>query len=221
MNNDFEGVWIPKEIILNNRLSFNEKFLLSIIKNLDNWKWCFASNTYFSEMMWIHVRNVQVELRKLKEKGLVKQLSFDWRIRKLRYDENVMADMTKSSPLPWWKRHIYNKAYNKEDNKTIYSSLVKEEAYILSKYFKCSTKKILSLFEYKKTIPRIVELIKEIESIISNHEVDDDFNISITNINRVDILIKEWLWDSFKKLQLYNSWESFWYVFGNRERVII
>ena len=44
---DFKGVWIPKEIWLNNNLTLTEKLLLVEIDSLDNEFGCTANNAYF------------------------------------------------------------------------------------------------------------------------------------------------------------------------------
>jgi uncharacterized phage protein (TIGR02220 family) len=46
---DFKGVWIPKEIWLDNNLTWIEKLLLTEIESLDNEEGCFASNNYFGK----------------------------------------------------------------------------------------------------------------------------------------------------------------------------
>jgi len=49
MNRDFKGVWIPKEIWLDEKLTWMEKLFLTEINSLDNENGCFASNKYFAE----------------------------------------------------------------------------------------------------------------------------------------------------------------------------
>jgi hypothetical protein len=46
---DFKGIWIPKEIWLDDNLTIMEKVFLVEIDSLDNESGCFASNKYFSE----------------------------------------------------------------------------------------------------------------------------------------------------------------------------
>lgn len=48
-NKKFKGVWIPKEIWLDNNLTLMEKHFLSEIKSLDKHNECFASNKYFAD----------------------------------------------------------------------------------------------------------------------------------------------------------------------------
>jgi hypothetical protein len=46
---DFKGVWIKKEIWLDNNITWMEKLFLVEIDSLDNDNGCFASNNHFSE----------------------------------------------------------------------------------------------------------------------------------------------------------------------------
>ena len=54
----FKGIWIPKEIWLNNELTLQEKVILVEIDSLDNDDGCFASNKYFSEFFGISAGRV-------------------------------------------------------------------------------------------------------------------------------------------------------------------
>lgn len=48
-NRNFKGVWIPKIIWINKKLSWMEKLFLVEIDSLDNKEGCYASNNYFAE----------------------------------------------------------------------------------------------------------------------------------------------------------------------------
>ena len=48
MDRDFKGIWIRKEIWLDEKLTWMEKLFLTEIDSLDNAKECFASNAYFA-----------------------------------------------------------------------------------------------------------------------------------------------------------------------------
>ena len=49
MDRDFKGVWICKEIWLDNKLTWMEKLFITEINSLDNENGCYASNSYFAE----------------------------------------------------------------------------------------------------------------------------------------------------------------------------
>lgn len=80
----FKGIWIPKEIWLNNELSLFEKVLLVEIDSLDNNEWCYASNEYFSKFFWKSERQIRNYLSQLKEKWWIKEVWFNWRKRILK-----------------------------------------------------------------------------------------------------------------------------------------
>lgn len=72
LNRDFKGIWIPKEIWLNQDLSVMEKLFLVEIDSLDNSKGCFASNKHFSEFFNISKGRCTQIIKGLEEKGIVK-----------------------------------------------------------------------------------------------------------------------------------------------------
>ena len=50
MERDFKGIWIPKEIWLDDRLNALEKMILMEIDSLDtDEKGCYATNDYIAE----------------------------------------------------------------------------------------------------------------------------------------------------------------------------
>lgn len=81
----FKGIWIPREIWLDRRLTYFEKCLLSEIHSLDDpEKGCYASNQYFMSFFNEKERKIQDGLAKLKQFGYVIQEKFDGRVRTLR-----------------------------------------------------------------------------------------------------------------------------------------
>ncbi|MFQ7545099.1 MAG: helix-turn-helix domain-containing protein [Turicibacter sp.] len=69
MNRDFKGIWIPREIWLNEDLSITEKVLLVEIDSLDNESGCFASNEYFAKFLKISKDRVSRLISGLCKKG--------------------------------------------------------------------------------------------------------------------------------------------------------
>jgi hypothetical protein len=125
-NRDFKGVWIPKEIWLNTDLSIIEKVLLVEIDSLDNSdRGCFASNEYLASFVQLSEGRVANIIVDLKKRGFIIQLFFDGRNRGLRtqisessFNENVKADLTKTTKQPTRKRE-HNNTENKTSNNTI------------------------------------------------------------------------------------------------------
>src|SRR5699024_2802367 len=71
INRDFKGVWIPKEIWLNEDLTIMEKLFLVEIDSLDNDKGCFASNAHFAEFFDITKGRCTQIIKSLERKGLI------------------------------------------------------------------------------------------------------------------------------------------------------
>ena len=82
---DFKGVWIPKEVWLDERLSMLDKGILAEIDSLDNGEdGCFASNEYIAKFCQCSERKVTDSVSRLINLGYVKLATFDGRKRYLR-----------------------------------------------------------------------------------------------------------------------------------------
>jgi hypothetical protein len=71
MERDFKGVWIPKEIWLDENLTWMEKLLLVEIDSLDKEKGCFASNAYFGKFFQLSGSRISEIIKGLVEKGYI------------------------------------------------------------------------------------------------------------------------------------------------------
>lgn len=65
MNDNFKGIWIPKEVLCNKNLGQTEKFLISSIFTLDSGKGCYATNGYFAKLLGISKDRVSKVINKL------------------------------------------------------------------------------------------------------------------------------------------------------------
>ena len=65
---DFKGLWIPAEIVLDDELSLQEKWLIANIFNL---KKCFATNSYFAKLLGVSNRRVKQIISKLVTDGKI------------------------------------------------------------------------------------------------------------------------------------------------------
>lgn len=82
---DFKGVWIPKDIWLDDRLSAVEKVLLIEIDSLSGGELgCIKTNESLAEFCQCSVRTITQAISHLKELGLVYVESFNGRQRVLR-----------------------------------------------------------------------------------------------------------------------------------------
>ena len=71
MERDFKGVWIPKEIWLNEELTLMEKCFLTEIDSLDREQGCFASNQYFADFFHLKITRTSQIINSLIKKGYV------------------------------------------------------------------------------------------------------------------------------------------------------
>lgn len=69
MERSFKGVWIPKEIWLDESLGWSEKLLLVEISSLDNEEGCWATNEYFAEFFNLSKDRISKLISSLKNKG--------------------------------------------------------------------------------------------------------------------------------------------------------
>lgn len=84
MNRDFKGVWIPKAIWLDERLSMLDKGILTEIDSLDcGEEGCWASNAHLADFCQCSESKVSKSISHLIQLGYVRVESFDGRVRKL------------------------------------------------------------------------------------------------------------------------------------------
>ena len=85
MERDFKGVWIPKAVWLDDRLSALEKVILTEIDSLDQGeRGCYASNKHIAEFCQCSETKVSKAISKLTECGYVYVQKFDGRQRELK-----------------------------------------------------------------------------------------------------------------------------------------
>lgn len=81
---DFKGIWVSKEIWLDERLNALDKIILMEIDSLDcSENGCFASNKYLSDFCQCSESKVSKTISKLISLGYIEQKSFDGRQRVL------------------------------------------------------------------------------------------------------------------------------------------
>lgn len=127
MERDFKGVWIPKEIYLDTRLSALDKIILTEIHSLDGGEGCYASNKYLAEFCQCSEAKVTKSVSMLIELGYLYVEKFDGRRRFLK------ACLVKSTRQTRKKyeadsenlRHI--NIYNNIDNNTSITNVIEEQ----------------------------------------------------------------------------------------------
>lgn len=82
---DFKGVWIPKSIWLDSRLTALDKVILTEIDSLDQGeRGCYASNKHIADFCQCSERKVSESISQLLRFGYVRVQNFDGRQRELR-----------------------------------------------------------------------------------------------------------------------------------------
>ena len=107
----FTGVWIPKEVVFDERLSFLEMMLYSVIHSLEGDEGCFASNAYLAKMCRRSEVQIGAAVSKLKKYGYVYQAKFDGRKRWLKVGrpaENHGSDSLKTRRQTHEKQGVDN-----------------------------------------------------------------------------------------------------------------
>lgn len=86
MPRDFKGIWIPREIWLNDDLLPNEKILWAEIHSLFDREHggCHATNEYLAKFLRLKPLYVSQMISKLKKRGLIQDVHFDGRKRIIR-----------------------------------------------------------------------------------------------------------------------------------------
>lgn len=85
MDRDFKGVWIPRAIWLDERLTALDKIIFTEIDSLDiGDEGCYATNEHFAEFCQCTERKVTQTISKLKSLGLIEQTGCNGRVRILK-----------------------------------------------------------------------------------------------------------------------------------------
>lgn len=93
LKRDFKGVWIPKEVWLDERLGALDKIILVEIDSLDNGdeRGCYATNKYIAEFCQCSERKVTDSISLLIKLGYLELGKFDGRVRELRSNLAIFA----------------------------------------------------------------------------------------------------------------------------------
>lgn len=118
MERDFKGIWIPKEIWLDERLNALDKVILCEINSLDGDEGCFASNQYLAEFCQCSEAKVSKSVALLIELGYVRVEKFDGRKRFLKtcLVKNTRLVENTNQPSKIYKADSENLRHNNIDN---------------------------------------------------------------------------------------------------------
>ncbi len=93
VNRDFKGVWIPKEIWLDKKLSILEKVLLAEVHSLESpEEGCWASNEYLAKFTGSGLRTVVRALQNLKACGYLVEAGWKNQCRVWRTSAKMALD---------------------------------------------------------------------------------------------------------------------------------
>lgn len=99
MHREFKGIWIPKEIWLNEKLSLREKCLLVEIDSLSNGKkGCFATNEYLGNFLGISSGSLANLLTDMRKRNLINTVTDALGTRYLSVTNAAKAPSQKSEP---------------------------------------------------------------------------------------------------------------------------
>ena len=119
MERDFKGIWVPKEIYINDQLNWTEKILFIEIDSLDNNKGCFASNAYFADFIGVSETRISKSISHLKELNLIYQDAFNGRERTLHSNLKMVKQTCRkvqgSHDVKFKHSSIVNKGMDKLD----------------------------------------------------------------------------------------------------------
>lgn len=129
---NLKGIWIPIEILTDNKLSDKEKIIYTIIIYLGKEKrYCYLMNKSISELLNISITQVSKLVNSLKDKGYInieiiyKENSREVEMRKIIPIEEKLNTLFNKSLIPSPTKLQYptrekfkdNKKYNKNNNK--------------------------------------------------------------------------------------------------------
>lgn len=69
--NEFKGIWLPENLLLDENLTLQEKVILADIVSLNKKGVCFASNEHFARHIHLSTSRVSSVISSLKKKGYV------------------------------------------------------------------------------------------------------------------------------------------------------
>lgn len=90
---DFKGVWIPKSLWLNRKLTPLQKMLVAEIDSLSGKDGCNSSNAYLAKFFSVTEGRMAHMVSELRAQGVIEDVSFNGRERRIR----IKADLSESN----------------------------------------------------------------------------------------------------------------------------
>lgn len=190
---DFKGVWIPREIWLDDRLNALDKVILTEIDSLDSSeKGCWASNKYIAEFCQCSESKVSQTITKLTKLGYLRVVSFDGRQREIKSNiamgiKNYEADSQKQKGSLLKFNRQNNKNYEADSQKIKESNIDSnidnnKEINIINPSTTCKD------YMYADAYPQADQPKKVTRPKINYQEIADMYNTICASLPRVTAL---------------------------------
>lgn len=204
---DFKGVWIPKEVWLDERLNALEKIILVEIDSLDcEESGCYASNEYLSEFCQCSLTKVSLAIKKLITLGYIYVASFDGRTRflKSRLSKNERQDL-KNCKADFKNLKENNIDNNKENN----NKYISHGTYKRVKLTQDEYNRLIEEFS-QDFIDKVITALDEYVESNNNKNKYSNFNLVIRKAIR-----EHWFEiDGYSYDSYYNKYEKIESGFG-------
>ena len=183
---DFKGVWISKEVWLDNRLNALEKVILTEIDSLDNGeKGCYASNEHLAEFCQCSKTKVSTAIRKLIDCGYIYVQNFDGRKRELKSRlSNFERQNNKNCKADIHNLKESNTDINTDNNTN--NKLSKKERKSNSKSYDEQIAEYTQNEELQNALKAFVQMRSFIKSPVTEHGLKLLLN-KLTKISRNDV----------------------------------
>lgn len=124
---DFKGIWLPKEIWLDDDLNATDKIIFAEIDSLDveNSEGCYASNEYLANFCKCSITKVSTSISKLIELGYIKVVKTDGRKRWLKTSLSKFESQTNENKKSEIQEMKESNIPSNKDDKNIDKNSVK------------------------------------------------------------------------------------------------
>ena len=217
MERAFKGIWIPKEIWLNENLTLLEKVFLVEIDSLDNEEGCYASNEYFSGFFKLSKNRCSEVIKSLEKKGLVK-VSYKYKPNTKLIEKRIIKVLEKSSigirDIDEGTRNL-DRGYseNLEDNNTVFNNTNNNSKYIDKENTPNKLKEFSNLYEQNIglingiTAEYLIELSETIDVDLFKRAIEIATDKGKCNLGYIKGIIKQWLDVNIKTLEQLEAYK--------------
>lgn len=168
---NYHGLWIPKSILTDRRLSKTEMLIYAIVDALDNAHGCFASNAYIAEQVGLDERNVRANLMRLEQSGYIVRMEEANGRRRIQTVANKSlreAKVNGSSPQPLADCYTAIDSLPKGEDANIRGGGCQHPPYSIENNIECITiPKSLSKHDDVKGMPKVPPMPYQSEAFVN------------------------------------------------------